>query len=97
MSAEEIANAFVTHFYQKFGAGGAAELAGLYVSKTLVVSESITVIRVHGTPVHARCASFNRCDQEVLRGEDGAIHIEPFVWFPYCYVFALARALKSLF
>jgi hypothetical protein len=33
MSADEIASAFVSHFYQTFSAGGAAQLAGLYVSK----------------------------------------------------------------
>ncbi len=32
MSAEEVANAFVNHFYQTFD-GGVDALAGLYVSK----------------------------------------------------------------
>jgi hypothetical protein len=53
MSADEVATAFVSHFYQTFSSGGAAQLVGLYVS----LSSCHTVISVHGRVTCALDAS----------------------------------------
>jgi hypothetical protein len=44
MSADEIATAFVSHFYQTFSSGGAAQLAGLYVSKQQIYRWLLVVV-----------------------------------------------------